>query len=501
MPLSLTEFGVASGQSPSAANYDADLTTALTMAYGNPQTDTFGYWGGVGGPHDGNGSIYALYDANYNLTSAGQTWQAWMNQYNTNLTLTTDANGNINFDGTYGMYDVTVNGQTYQLDLVKGTSDYGLMTPVQNAVWNGAAGNSNFSSAANWSGTPLTANATLAFAGNSQLIPTNDSAAGTQYNGITFSPGAGSFVINGNDINLGGDVVNNSTSLQNIDLNLALQTSVNLNAASGNIAIAGAISGGYGITKLGGQTLTLTGPNTYSGPTTVSAGTLVIGAAGALPAGSAVTVNGTSLLQLAADTGAEFLSSLTLASGAAFDINNNHIFINYGAQSPAGQILGYLRTGQLSGWAGAGIISSAAAANTGYAIAFGDGNDGAAGLPSGTLELSYTLYGDINQDGNVNGTDFAILAAHFGQNVTGGWEDGDLDYNGSVNGTDFGLLAENFGKSASGQSLDLPASEWAALDAFAAEHGLLADVPEPSSIPLLILCASGLVHRRLRKSR
>jgi autotransporter-associated beta strand protein len=501
MPLTLSEFGATSSSAPSASTYDTDLTTALTMMYGTPNATTFGYWGGVGGPHylsGGTESIYALYNSTYQLTTAGQTWQSWMNQYNTNLTLTTDANGNISFNGTYGLYEVIVNGQTYQLDLVKGTANYGLMTAAQSAVWNGAGGNANFSTSANWGGTAVSANAALAFGGNSQLTPNNDSAAGTQYNGITFNAGAGAFVVGGNAINLGGDVVNDSASLETINLNLALQTNVNLNAASGNLAVGGAISGASGITKLGSHTLTLTGPNSYAGGTSVSAGTLVIGAAGALPTNTAVTVNGTSIMRLAASTGVENISFLMIASGAAFDVNNNHVFINYGSTSPAGQIVAYLKSGQQSGWAGTGIISSAAAVNAGYGIAFGDGKDGAAGLVSGTIEISYTLYGDVNQDGSVNGTDFAILAGNFGKDVTGGWEQGDFDYSGVVNGTDFGMLAANFGKSAVGQAIALPASEWHALDAFAAEHGLLADVPEPGAIGLIAVGAGGLLKRRRR---
>jgi autotransporter-associated beta strand protein len=502
MPLSLTEFGVAGGQSPSAANYDADLTTALTMAYGNPQTDTFGYWGGVGGPHDGNGSIYALYDANYNLTSAGQTWQSWMNQYNTNLTLTTDANGNISFNGTYGLYDVIVNGQTYQLNLVKGTSNYGLLTAVQSAVWNGGGADQNFSTSGNWSGTALTANASLAFAGTSNLAPVNNSTAGTQYNGVTFNSGAGAFVVSGNAINLGGDIVNNSGSLQTVNVALALQTNVNLNAASGDLALGGGISGGFALTKIGAHTATLTGSNSYTGGTNVTAGTLIVGAAGALPIGGAVSISGsTSMLQLGAGTGAETLSSLTISGGGKFDLNNNHLFINYTSQDPALTILGYLASGESNSWSGAGIDSSAAFANAAYGIAFGDGADGAAGLASGTIKLSYALYGDLNQDGVVNGTDFGILAANFGKSVTGGWEDGDLNYDGVVNGSDFGLLASNFGDSAQGTAITLPASEWAALDAFAAAHGLLADVPEPSLIAPLIAGSLIRLGRRRRASR
>jgi len=55
----------------------------------------------------------------------------------------------------------------------------------------------------------------------------------------------------------------------------------------GNLTIAGIISGStYGITKIGADTLTLSGVNTYTGGTTISAGTLTIGGAGQLGGGS-----------------------------------------------------------------------------------------------------------------------------------------------------------------------------------------------------------------------
>ena len=46
-----------------------------------------------------------------------------------------------------------------------------------------------------------------------------------------------------------------------------------------------------GLTKLGSNALTLSGTNTYTGATTVSAGTLIAGSAGALPANTALTNN------------------------------------------------------------------------------------------------------------------------------------------------------------------------------------------------------------------
>jgi hypothetical protein len=56
------------------------------------------------------------------------------------------------------------------------------------------------------------------------------------------------------------------------------------------------------------------------------------------------------------------------------------------------------------------------------------------------------LQGDVNLDGAVNGSDFAILAGNFGK--TGmSHAQGDLNGDGSVNGSDFALLAGSFGKS------------------------------------------------------
>jgi hypothetical protein len=67
------------------------------------------------------------------------------------------------------------------------------------------------------------------------------------------------------------------------------------------------------------------------------------------------------------------------------------------------------------------------------------------------IEIMYTLLGDANLDGKVNGTDFTILATNFNQSVTDGWDKGDFNYDGKVNGSDFLALATNFNQSA-GQS-------------------------------------------------
>jgi hypothetical protein len=198
------------------------------------------------------------------------------------------------------------------------------------------------------------------------------------------------------------------------------------------------------------------------------------------------------------------INTLTLDGTAALDLTNQHLLIDYSVNAdPVAAIRAYLITGRSGGtWTGLGIQSSSAAANPSYALGYADSADpgNPAGLAPGTIEIKYTLLGDANLDGVVNGTDFGILAANFGQQV-GGWDQGDFNYDGVVNGTDFGALAANFGQQASGADVTLPSSDWAALDAFAAANGLMADVPEPAAMGLVIFGAmSVLAHRRRYKA-
>ena len=127
MPLSLTEFGEETATNNTVG--PLVLTDLLTMMYGTQQVTTFGDWD-WGGPGEQNGAgpytSQPLFDANWNLTVDGLAYQKWMSQWDVNDMLTTDANGDVNFTGTYGTYDVTINGVDYTLTLNKGTTGYTL---------------------------------------------------------------------------------------------------------------------------------------------------------------------------------------------------------------------------------------------------------------------------------------------------------------------------------------------------------------------------------------
>ncbi len=320
----------------------------------------------------------------------------------------------------------------------------------------------------------------------------NDGAAATAYGDacpVTF-----------NDSNGGNYSVTLNTTVN--------PASVTVSNSSGNYVISGAgsISGGGSLSKSGSDTLTLDTANNYSGGTTVSAGKLLVGAAGALPDGSVNITGGT--VQLGAGTGLATIRSLSVSGSGTFDLNNNHVIINFSGQSdPIASITAYLKSGYNGGaWNGPGIISSAAQNPTNgfrYGIGWADGSDGVvANLSPGQIELKYTLLGDANLDGFVSGTDFSILAANFGTAATN-WDQGNFLYSSSVNGSDFSALAANFGQGDSGADVQIAQADIAALDSFAIANGLplstIDAVPEPVAGALLLSAAAATLVTRHRK--
>jgi prepilin-type processing-associated H-X9-DG protein/prepilin-type N-terminal cleavage/methylation domain-containing protein len=264
-----------------------------------------------------------------------------------------------------------------------------------------------------------------------------------------------------------GDVVtfNDSTSAYGVTLNTTVHPgSIVVNNSAGDYTISGsgAITSAPALTKSGSGKLIIDTTNTSLGSVTITAGEI----------------------QLANSTGLATITSLAVSPNATFDITNTHIVIDYGVNSdPVSSIASLLASGS--------IVSSAAAQNPKYGIGYADASDpgNPAGLASGTLEIAYTLLGDVDLNGTVNGIDFGILAANFNHDVSR-WDQGDFNYDGIVNGIDFAALAANFNQAAGGAS---------ALDAFAAANGLLADVPEPTAGGLCAIAAiATLAHRRRR---
>ncbi len=176
-------------------------------------------------------------------------------------------------------------------------------------TWNGAGSDANFSTSANWSGFALGPYVTLAFDGSNNLNPFNNFTANSQFNGIVFPTTAAAFTLSGNAVQLLGDVVNNSSNPQTINLALNLLGDTNV-VTNGNLSLGGNINGAFGLIASGSGTLILSGSNGYSGTTIIEDGTLIAESPAALPDGGNVVIG---------DAGAfsESASAAGLPSGAA----------------------------------------------------------------------------------------------------------------------------------------------------------------------------------------
>jgi autotransporter-associated beta strand protein len=130
------------------------------------------------------------------------------------------------------------------------------------STWVGASSTGNFwSDTVNWS-SPAVAGNSLAFGGISRVNNTNDTAAGTTYSNIVFTPGAGAFALNGNSFTLAAGITNNSSVPQTVALGINFGNNITLNGASNALFIAGGLTntfGGPGVT-----TLTLAGSGTLN---------------------------------------------------------------------------------------------------------------------------------------------------------------------------------------------------------------------------------------------
>ena len=124
-------------------------------------------------------------------------------------------------------------------------------------TWNGGGDpDCSWMNSANWAGNvvPTPGIDDLHFAGSTGPVNSNTFAAGTQFSGLIFDPGAAAFTLGGNQLNLAGNLVNNSSNLQTVNLPLNVVGNRNINAGSAGLSLAG-LAGGSGA----GQVITLLG--------------------------------------------------------------------------------------------------------------------------------------------------------------------------------------------------------------------------------------------------
>ncbi len=167
-------------------------------------------------------------------------------------------------------------------------------------IWDGGSTvDSNWDTKENWDNDLVPSfPVDLTFDGTERLAPFNNMGTTVQVNGFTFGATAGSFGISGNAITLGGNILNQNTNTQTINLDMGLvgTTTRTITLSGGTVVLNGNISGGGALSLLltnDTGTATLNGNNSYSGGTTLTGSTnsnktLNLGHANALGSGTFV---------------------------------------------------------------------------------------------------------------------------------------------------------------------------------------------------------------------
>ena len=233
----------------------------------------------------------------------------------------------------------------------------------------------------------------------------------------------------------GGDItINNGTLRNNTGGAMTITNAVTLASVGGTvdtnsqtITLTGPVSGTGDLTIIGGGTVNLAAPATYTGPTSIQSGNLTIGAGG--------TINGTSALAIAAG------AKLNLANTDA----GNGVIIDYGSgSSPNSAIQDDVANG---------AITTA----SGYAVGYADGSsDGGvvSGLSAGQEKIMATLPGDTTLAGTVNLGDVSTVYNNVGITSGATWVQGDFTASGSVTLGDLTSTYNNVGLSlASGPAI------------------------------------------------
>jgi len=234
--------------------------------------------------------------------------------------------------------------------------------------------------------------------------------------GFANALGGGTFSLaqSGNDLNL---VFTAGAGPSVITINVSSGTQTQTQA--GYPLLAGTTP----VEKTGVGTVVFDQPNTLTGPTTVTQGTLQLATANALSS-SAVTVAAGASLAVAPQVSAVVPA---LVNNGLVDVGLGGLTVASG-QTPEG-IVAAITAGRANGsWTGtSGITSSAAATQSERAVGWLDNGDG-------SFTVSFAAAGDWNVNGVVDFDDVVqfVSANLYDTGLPATWAEGDYDYNGVV---------------------------------------------------------------------
>jgi hypothetical protein len=337
--------------------------------------------------------------------------------------------GGLNYTASGTANSLTINGSaavdTVSVKNQATTFDSSIITAsgIQNQIINGLGGNDNFSVI----GAQPAAEA-LTFNGGSgnDSLTVNDPLPNNGI-GTTFNAGTGATDRHTLNVNAGVFTFSGDPAVQSSNLTVNVGSTLGINSSGVVVTLTGkvvfAAGGGTGINSRNLAALNL------------SSGAIAQLAAPAAHASRAVLVT----------------STLSVATTAILDLNENDLIVNSGSFAAINPLL---VSGYKSGaWTGNGIQSSAAAANSTRLTALGIYQNNTSGqalytasnpfdgiTPSAAaILIKYTYYGDTNLDGKVDGTDYSRIDNGY-LNHLSNWANGDFNYDNSLDGSDYTLI-------------------------------------------------------------
>ena len=186
----------------------------------------------------------------------------------------------------------------------------------------------NWSTVGNWqSGVAPVANDDLEFPASAAQLANIDDLGPLGFSSLTLS-GSGYSISASNSSTASFGTIDSSqltgSNTVNLPITLSAATAVTVDAAAASLVLSGVISGSSSLTKSGLGTLDLTATNPYTGPTTISAGTLLVDgnqSSSAVTADTGTTLGGIGTVASIAATGAT-VSPGDSAPGILIDAGN-----------------------------------------------------------------------------------------------------------------------------------------------------------------------------------
>lgn len=223
-------------------------------------------------------------------------------------------------NGSYYYYVIT----SFAAPLESANSGEVLGVPAAvSASWSTTAATPDWSNGANWTGQTAPASPALLSFNTSTTDTLNNDIANLEIARMQFNAEANAFVVNGNAVLLGNDIINNAAKVQVINLPIQINRTVAINAIGGDIFLSGPVTGNGGIVKNGRATLNIAGANTFTGGLTINGAN-----AGGWPPNTAVALTGIGTGTIGAPLSGPAGTGPVIMNGGALMNNNTAVLFN-----------------------------------------------------------------------------------------------------------------------------------------------------------------------------